>query len=367
MDPHRIAARIPNSSRKISSIHSKRRRVGTEVGSCRRGGRRSAFSGGASVTSGRSISSSRAASKKTSYGLGIARGRSSGGTHKHKAPRSDLLTAQQQQQPPRKSHVLCAIGENLARETCVVSLDLSAPFLITVTKQSNGQSYSETIACMSVLCPHEVLMNEGRYHSPLARKILGHFDIQRQQKNQQQQQQQEKEKPQNRDAAMASMGRNESSRDPSYDEETIVKFISRSCFDQTKGADLLRKLARQDTYDSMLVDDYILLSSSHAILHYAQVTLGAVSFVKHSLDVKVHTGGHNHNKMEIDRSTLLQLELLTNNGCKSSSSSLSNRKHSLIATMDCTKTGVGHRLLRTTLMAPPCRYVLNTPYSATMS
>ena len=372
MDTHRLAARKPNSSRKISSsngsIHSKRRRLGSAVGSGRRGGRRSAFSGGASVTSGRSISSSRAASKNTSYGLGIARGRSSGGTRKHRAPRSDLLTAQQQ--PPRQSHVLCAVGENLARETCVVSLDLSAPFLITVTKQSNGQSYSETIACLSVLCPHEVLMNEGRYHSPLARKILGHYDLKRQQMNtqqqQQQQQQQEKEKPQNRDASMASRGRNESASDPSCDEETIVKFISRSCFDQTKGADLLRKLARQDTYDSMLVDDYILLSSSHAILHYAQVTLGAVSFVKHSLEVKVHTGGHNNNKMEIDRSTLLQLELLTNNGCKSSSSSLSNRKHSLIATIDCTKTGVGHRLLRTTLMAPPCRYVLNTTYIAIM-
>ncbi len=254
-------------------------------------------------------------------------------------------------------HILCAIGENLARETCVVSLDLSAPFLLTVTKQSNGQSYSETIACLSVLKPHEVLLNEGRYHSPLAKKILGYFDVQRLQ--QQQEQQQRDEQKRNRDesqttetpngTANAMTNKRQSTKNQ---EQTVVKFISRSCFDQTKGAELLRKFARQDTYDSTLLDEYILLSSSHAVLHYAQVTLGAVAFARHSLDVRVHTGGHNHNKMEIDRSTILQLELLTNNSNKSSS-----RKESLISTMDCTKTGVGHRLLRTTLMAPPCRYV----------
>lgn len=249
-------------------------------------------------------------------------------------------------------HILCAIGENLARETCVVSLDLSAPFLLTVTKQSNGQSYSETIACLSVLKPHEVLLNEGRYHSPLAKKILGYFDVQRlqQQRDEAKRNSEESQTTETPNATANAMTTKRQST--KNQEQTVVKFISRSCFDQTKGAELLRKVARQDTYDSTLLDEYILLSSSHAVLHYAQVTLGAVAFARHSLDVRVHTGGHNHNKMEIDRSTILQLELLTNNSNKSSS-----RKESLIATMDCTKTGVGHRLLRTTLMAPPCRYV----------
>mmetsp|Transcript_21625 Transcript_21625/g.51237 ORF Transcript_21625/g.51237 Transcript_21625/m.51237 type:complete len:922 (+) Transcript_21625:132-2897(+) len=264
-------------------------------------------------------------------------------------------------------HVLCAIGENLARETCVVSLDLSAPFLLNVTKQGNGQSYSETLAYLSVLRPDEVLMNEGRYHSPLARKVLQHFDIQRKQKKKKKQQQQQQQQQQSGStAAVASTEETEKSIASSGDETTVVKFISRSYFDQTKGADLLRRLARQDTYDSTLVEEYILLSSSHAVLHYTQLTLGAVTFTKHCLDVRVHTGGHNNQRMEIDRSTLLQLELLTNNShmsggvgkassSSSSSSSSNHRKHSLISTMDCTKTSVGHRLLRTTLMAPPCR------------
>jgi DNA mismatch repair ATPase MutS len=189
-------------------------------------------------------------------------------------------------------------------------------------------------------------MNEGRYHSPLARKVLQHFDLQRGAKH-------DGEDGSTTAAAATATAAvaSNSSGAPPCDEVTVVKFISRSYFDQTKGADLLRRLARQDTYDSTLVEEYILLSSSHAVLHYTQLTLGAVSFTKHCLDVRVNTGGHNNHRMEIDRSTLLQLELLTNNGAKSSS----NRKHSLISTMDCTKTSVGHRLLRTTLMAPPCR------------
>ena len=264
-------------------------------------------------------------------------------------------------------HILCAIGENLARETCVVSLDLSAPFSLNVTKQSNGQSYSETIAYLSVLCPDEVLMNEGRYHSPLARKIIQHFDIQQ---NHQEEQQQKLQQQQNGSisASAVSAGDTGQAAASSEDEATVIKFISRSYFDQTKGADLLRRLARQDTYDSTLVEEYILLSSSHAVLHYTQLTLGAVTFAKHCLDVRVHTGGHNNHRMEIDRSTLLQLELLTNNShmangvAQSAASSLSNhRKHSLISTMDCTKTSVGHRLLRTTIMAPPSRCVLCKP------
>jgi DNA mismatch repair protein MSH4 len=300
----------------------------------------------ASVVSGRSVGSSGAAAS--------ASGRRRPWGRARPIPSSAAAKTAAAASSP---HILCAIGENLARETCVVSLDLSAPFCLEVSKQSNGQSYSETIACLSALSPHEVLMNEGRYHSPLARKVLAHFDLRRERRRKQQEKQEEQHRQQQRETegeASTANAQKESMAGPSYDEDTIVKFISRSCFDQTKGADLLKKLARKDTYDSTLVHEYILLSSSHAILHYAQATLGAVTFCHHSLDVKVYTGGHDRTKMEIDRSTLLQLELLTNNH---QSNDKSSREHTLIATMDCTKTGLGHRLLRTTLMAPPCRYV----------
>jgi DNA mismatch repair protein MSH4 len=232
---------------------------------------------------------------------------------------------------PGSSHVICAIAENLARETCVASLDLAAPIVLNVTKQCNGQSYAETLAYLSILCPHEVLMNEGRMHSPLARKVVQF--VGGTQKNQQQQ------TPSPSDPDLSPDGHDGSS-------SAVVKFVSRSFFDQTKGAELLRRLARQDTYDSTLVEEYILLSASHALLHYTQNTLGAIALSKHCLDVRTHFGGRN--RMEIDRSTLLQLELLTN-------AKTGRTQNSLIGTMDCTKTTVGARLLRTNLMSPPSR------------
>mmetsp|Transcript_2761 Transcript_2761/g.6566 ORF Transcript_2761/g.6566 Transcript_2761/m.6566 type:complete len:378 (+) Transcript_2761:326-1459(+) len=352
-----------------NSVHSsKRQRIGvvSEQQSSAFYDQRS-IAGHASFRSFRSVSS-RPALRKSNSGfdqnrfnrsnnngldLGIAHAVSSRGSRRSRGHSPTPLSTPQT--APTSPHILCAVGENLARETCVVSLDISAPFLLTVTKQSNGQSYSETVACLSVLCPHEVLLNEGRYHSPLAKKVIGHFDVQRLRRQTRKEEMEREASTDTSNATMKASGKSSKADPYADDEETVVKFISRSCFDQTKGAELLRKVARQDTYDSTLVDEYILLSSAHAVLHYAQVTLGAVAFAKHSLDVRVHTGGHNHNKMEIDRSTILQLELLTNNS-NSNSNSKSSRKESLISTVDCTKTGVGHRLLRTTLMAPPCRY-----------
>jgi DNA mismatch repair protein MSH4 len=169
-----------------------------------------------------------------------------------------------------------------------------------------------------MLNPHEVLLNQGRKNSPLARKIVQLYENQ-------------EATPETAPGAP--------------EEQTVVKFISRSCFDQTKGADMLAKLARTDTFDPTLVDEYILLSSAHAVLHYTQQTLG-VAVARKCLDVVVNSGGTN--RMSIDRGTLLQLELLIN-------AKTGRTRNSLVSSIDCTRTTVGGRLLRTTLMAPPCR------------
>ena len=126
---------------------------------------------------------------------------------------------------------------------------------------------------------------------------------------------------------------------------TVVKFVSRAWFDQTKGAELLQKISREESYDATVVEEYILLSSTHAVLHYAQESLGA-SFAKHSVMLNVNSCGNN--RMSMDRSTLLQLELLVN-------SKTGKVQNSLIGTIDCTKTTVGSRLLRTNIMSPPMR------------
>lgn len=183
-----------------------------------------------------------------------------------------------------------------------------------------------------MLGPDEVLLNDGRRNSPLARKILQLYGGNSQDRS-------------STKGGGGDGGNQTSSSSGPCKMSTVVKFISRSCFDQTKGAELLRRLTRKETYDVSLVEEYILLSSSYAVLHYTQQTLGS-SFSKNCLDVSINSGGEN--RMSIDRSTLLQLELLTN-------AKTGKTKNSLISTIDCTKTTVGSRLLRTNLMAPPCR------------
>ena len=230
--------------------------------------------------------------------------------------------------PSATVHIVCAIGENLARETCIASIDAGTPVCLQVTKQGNGQTYAETLAYLEMLKPHEILLNEGRKSSPLAKKVFQLFGIETISHY--------ADDKENYQANLESAPCKSS---------TVIKLISRSYFDQTKGAELLRRVARSETYDATMVEEYILLSSAHAVLHYTQHCLGA-TFARNCLDLVVNSGGNN--RMAIDRSTLLQLELLTN-------AKTGKTQNSLIGTVDCTKTTVGSRLLRTNLMSPPCR------------
>lgn len=243
-------------------------------------------------------------------------------------------TAASKTVPRPAVHVVCAISENMARETCVASLDAGSPTSMQVTKQGNGQTYAETLAYLEVLRPHEILLNEGRKSSQLVRKIWEHY--------------QPSDARYSDDEHAAYYANDDSEIIHSNREcqsNTVVKFISRACFDQTRGSEVLRRVARPETYDASVVEEYILLSSAHAVIHYTQQSLGA-SFGPGSLFLSVSSGGNN--RMAIDRSTLVQLELLVN-------SKTGKTKHSLIGTIDKTKTVVGGRLLRTNLMMPPTK------------
>lgn len=274
-----------------------------------------------------------------------------------------------QTQTKATAHIVCAVAENLARETCVASLDAGAPTVLHATKQGNGQTYAETLAYLELLQPDEVLLNEGRQTSQLARKILELYSVTtttanadngsavlRDKTNGRNIAQRRRQRNLWKTGTMASINEDKHYNQSSVEEsdeygdsvrhtrkQVIVKFISRVCFDQTKGAELLRVVAREETYDAKLVEDYILLSSANAVLRYTQQHLGAC-LTRNSLNLHINAGG-NH-RMAIDRSTLLQLELLMN-------AKTGKLKDSLVGSIDCTKTTVGSRLLRTNLMSPP--------------
>ena len=285
---------------------------------------------------------------------------------------SATRTSRSTNKPRSTHHVVCAVSENLARETCVAYMDAGRPTYLHITKQGNGQTYAETMSFLRMLHPDEVLLNEGRRNSQLATKILALFsqDLEgvdntmvaankilfgngnggKKKKNGGRGR---KERFANRGGKKGGGDGNDAGDDnltsanlsSACETTTVVKFVPRSYFDQTKGAELLRKLAREDTYDASLVEEYILLSSSYAVLQYAQLCLGA-GLTRGSLALDVNVGG-NH-RMNIDRSTMVNLELLVN-------AKTGRTANSLVGSIDCTKTSVGGRLLRTNLMAPPTR------------
>lgn len=273
-------------------------------------------------------------------------------------------------------HVTVAVSENLARETCVASIDAGRPTYLHITKQGNGQTYAETLSLLRIINPDEVLLNEGRRSSHLAKKIVEMFCPDEmldgndtmvgggmatknlfgktKKKNSAKRGRHNNGRVRKSQYSYRTGGLKDVEEDDAVDKlpggdacetTTVVKFVPRSYFDQTKGAELLRKLARENTYDASIVEEYILLSSSHAVLQYAQLCLGA-GLTRGCLTLDVNVGG-NH-RMNIDRATMVNLELLVN-------SKTGRAANSLVGSIDCTKTSVGGRLLRTNLMAPPTR------------
>ena len=306
------------------------------------------------------------------YGSTKRRNRTAPPTSSRKIDSSQLQSpswsSQHQHQQP--THVICAISENLARETCIASLDAGSPVTLSATKQGNGQTYAETLAFLKESQPHEVLLNEGRRNSQLAIKVLELFGSKDEEEglglsaggaekkkdnifgNPYQTPAVNRQEALNGTASSNAAGttstsdaKDKASLTGACPTQTIVKFLPRSYFDQTKGAELLSQITREGVYDPSVVGEYILLSSAHAALQYLQLCLGA-NFERKSLDVNLNWGGMN--RMAIDRSSLVHLELLAN-------AKTGRMQNSLVGSIDCTKTTVGSRLLRSNLIAPPTR------------
>jgi DNA mismatch repair protein MSH4 len=230
------------------------------------------------------------------------------------------------------SHIVCAISENLARETCMAILDASTPVELNVVKQGNGNTYAETLSALEWIKPDEVLLNEGRMNSQLAQKVLTIY----------------REIAKNYDPSNDESEGNNNSRGKSNfsapSSLAVVKFVPRNYFDQTRGSELLQRVCRERHHDSTVVNEYILLASCHAVLHYASHCLGAI-FAEKTVNLYINAA-KNQKSMVIDRNTLLNLELLSN-------ARTGNQNNSLLGSIDSCKTSVGSRLLRRTLMAPP--------------
>ena len=72
-----------------------------------------------------------------------------------------------------------------------------------------------------------------------------------------------------------------------------------------KGATYLRRVLRKETYDTSVLEEYILLSAAYAVLLYTQQALGA-NFAPNCLLMQINSGEGRNARMSIDRSSVLQ-------------------------------------------------------------
>lgn len=228
----------------------------------------------------------------------------------------------------QQQHIVCAISENLAKETCIAYLDACSPIELSITKQGNGETYSETLAYLETLKPDEILLNEGRRNSQLAQKVVSlHTNIKKIESDivmgcSGPTTASKKRRPRRGSLARSGrksihesdecdsmFGENDNNHNAEPKSSSIVKFGPRSYFDQTKGAEILRRVSRDESYEASVVEEYIILASSHAVLQYSQLCLGA-NFARGCLRLLINSGGRG--RMVIDRPTLLNLEIFAN-------------------------------------------------------
>lgn len=118
-------------------------------------------------------------------------------------------------------------------------------------------------------------------------------------------------------------------------------FISRQYFDQDRGADLLKKVLHGNV-DADLIAKYIVLSGAYCLLRYVENCSGS-TFASNSL--RVEYGATSSVRMNVDRRTAINLELICN-------AKTGKQKESLFGVINHTKTAVGARLLRSNILRP---------------
>eukprot|EP00904_Undaria_pinnatifida_P001084 jgi/Undpi1/10977/HiC_scaffold_30.g13278.m1 len=124
-----------------------------------------------------------------------------------------------------------------------------------------------------------------------------------------------------------------------HGDRSRVLFVSRQYFDQDKGAELLKRLA-SGSANADMVSKYTALAASYCLVRYVENAMG-ITFADASLRIRTDSGGDG--SMSIDRSTAKELELITD-------ARSGGQKKSLFGVINHTRTAVGARLLRSTIL-----------------
>lgn len=199
---------------------------------------------------------------------------------------------------------VCAVLENRAREICVCKISMSHLSTIEIHLVSDCHSYVETMMLLESLSPQEILLRDGTSSSTLSKKVTRYVDT--------------------------------------AGSDARILYISRQYFDQDRGYELLKHVIA-GVVDADLVAKYVVLAGCFALLRYVE-NIRQQTFAASSMRLvsgRDNTGGH----LLIDRRTALNLELVNN-------ARSGRQKDSVFGCIDYTRTAVGARFLRSTLLNP---------------
>lgn len=202
----------------------------------------------------------------------------------------------------RESFLIVTVTENRAREIGICAIDLAAPYEVLLWSIIDSHSYSKTLSLLQAYEPKELLMVESakphRVNDALTRRYS------------------------------ASMCR-------------LVP-IARKYFDQTKGAEDLRRIIT-NCVDQNIAKNYVVMAALACTMRFVEFVQG-VYIASTTVRVVINPS---LNRLLMDHATIAALELVH---CARGDSA----RQSLWGIMNNTQTSAGNRLLRSTMLQPPC-------------
>jgi DNA mismatch repair protein MSH4 len=231
--------------------------------------------------------------------------------------------------------VVISVAENRSREICISKICSDSSNNLEIFLTADSHSYMNTLSIIADTKPDEILLHDGSRNNVLSKKIENEFGDGAQRFDDLEDRDDNTEKEASGGMYIDSCSNAFRSRG------TRIIYISRMYWDQDRGSDLLKKIL-VGKIDSDLIAKYTVLAGSFCLLRYIENTTGC-TFASHSVRLKFCTGSQC--QMNIDSRTAASLELI-------SSSFDGNQKDSLFGTINCTKTIVGARLLKSNLLRP---------------
>jgi DNA mismatch repair protein MSH4 len=209
-----------------------------------------------------------------------------------------------------RSKTIVSIAENRARELCLCVMNTGLIASLEVYVVPDNHTYKETLGTLALIHPDEILLHDGTKDAVLSTKIKGMF---------------------------------EANSGGELNVAARIVYVTRSLFDQDRGAELLKKIVSGiNTVDADLMAKYTVLAASFCLLRYVETVQG-MTFCENSVKLNFLSG--QQNRVSIDRRTVTALEIIGNvrDG---------NQEDSLLGAINRTKTKIGERLLRSNLLRP---------------